>query len=106
MQPQPPHARQHGDTALSVKSSTDDCKSKHAASSAASTEAMLRVLNSPAMRASRDQAAAAAESVRQVMESSGMYAEAQRAVAAAAAQLDVLGKASGRPISPAGGRTS
>jgi len=34
------------------------------ASSAASTEATLRVLNSPAMRASRDQALAAADSVR------------------------------------------
>lgn len=67
-------------------------------------DAMLRVLSSPAMRASRDQAGAAAESVRQVMESSGMLTEAQRA--AAAAQLDVLGKAAGWSAFPAGGRTS
>jgi len=60
---------------------------------AASTEATLRVLNSPAMQASRDQAIAAADSVRQVMESSGAHAEAQRAAATAtaAAQLEVIG---------------
>jgi len=79
------------------------------ASSAASIEAVLRVLNSPAMRAGGDQAVAVADSVRQVRESSGMHAEAQRAaaaVAAAAAELEVLGKAGGWRTSPAGGRTS
>lgn len=83
-----------------------------AASSTASIEATLRVLNSPALRAGGDQAVAVADSVRQVMESSGAHAEAQRAaaaVAAAAAQLEVLGRAGGwptSPASPADGRTS
>jgi len=72
-------------------------------------EAVMRVLNSPAVRAGGGQGVEVAESVRQVMESSGAHAEAQRAaaaVAAAAAQLEVLGRADGRSTSSAGGRTS
>ncbi len=76
------------------------------ASSAASTEAALRVLNSPALQASRDQAVAVAELVRQVRESSGAHAEAQRAAATVAAQLEVLGIPGGWPTHPADGRTS
>ncbi len=79
------------------------------ASSVASTEAALRVLNSPALHASRDQGVAVAELVRQVRESSGAHAEAQRAavaVAAVAAQLEVLGIPGGGPTHPADGRTS